>query len=128
MKNETSTSSASEFTNGRVQMSAARPRSQHTITLRRSNRSTITPPSVARKKPGTIRTAMTRLNAAADPFDTRSVSWRIAKKPTQSPRLEKTWASQSLKNGRVPKSRHGAGGIECSSDEGGMKGADSGLT
>ena len=53
---------------------------------------------------------------------------RMAKNPTQSPRLEKTWASQSLKNGRVPKSRHGAGGIECSSEEGGMKGAGSGLT
>ncbi len=71
---------------------------------------------------------MTRLNAAAESFETRPVSWRMAKKPTQSPRLEKTCASQSLKNGRVPNSRHGAGGIECSSDEGGMNGADSGLT
>ena len=128
MKNETTTSSQRLFTNGSVQMSAARPRSQHTITLRRSNRSTMTPPSVARKKPGTIRTAITRLNAAAESSETRPVSWRIAKKPTQSPRLENTCASQSLKNGRVPKSRHGAGGIECSSDEGGMNGAGSGLT
>jgi len=53
---------------------------------------------------------------------------RIAKNATQSPRLEKTWESQSLKNGRVPKSRHGAGGIDVSSDEGGMKGAGSELT
>src|SRR4051812_44227994 len=128
MTNETTTSCQSWSTNGSVAMRAARPRSQHTITLRRSNRSTMTPPKVARKNPGTIRTAITRLNAAVASSAILLVSWRIAMKPTQSPRLEKTCASQSLKNGRVPKSRQGAGGIECSSEEGGMNGAGSGLT
>ena len=106
-----------------------RPRSQHTITLRRSNRSTITPPSVARKKPGTMRTpdheAERGRRAVRRPGRRARGSRRS--RPSR-PGSRTTCASQSLKNGRVPNSRHGAGGIECSSDEGGMNGAGSGLT
>ena len=72
---------------------------------------------------------MTRLNAAAEPSET-AVGEREDREEARPSRRgsRSTCASQSLKNGRVPKSRHGAGGIGCSSDEGGMNGAGSGLT
>ena len=76
-----------------------------------------------------MRTAITRLNAAAESSETRAVSCEDREEADPVARGSRsTCASQSLKNGRVPKSRHGAGGIECSSDEGGMNGAGSGLT
>ena len=55
---------------------------------RRSKRSTMTPPTVARKNPGTTRATITRLTAAPDPPDTRAAIARIAMMPIQSPRLE----------------------------------------
>ena len=90
MKKDATTSSARLLTNGNVEISAARPRSHNTMIRRRSKRSTITPPSVARKKPGSIRAPITRLMAAADPSETCAVIPRMAIRPTQSPRLEKT--------------------------------------
>ena len=72
--------------------------SQATITLRRSNLSTITPPTVARKKPGTTRVTITRLTAAPELLETRAAIARMAMSPIQSPKLETTCASQSRKN------------------------------
>ena len=109
MKNETSTSSQRLFDERAACRSARRGRGRSsTMTLRRSNRSTMTPPSVARKKPG----------SHADADDEAERGRRVVRdlggrcrgsrrSPTQSPRLENTCASQSLKNGREPKSRHG---------------------
>ena len=97
--------------------------SQLTITLRRSNLSMITPPTVPRKKPGTTRVTITRLTAAPELFDTRAAIARIAMRPIQSPRLETNCASHSRKNDLLPNSRHGAGGIGGSSASRGMNGA-----
>ena len=109
MKNDAITSSHRLLTNGTVQISAARPRSQSTMILRRSKRSTMTPPSVARKNPGSMRAPMTRLSAAAELFDSCAVMPRIAKRPTQSPRLENTCAIQRRRNALEPKSRNDSG-------------------
>ena len=76
---------------------AARPVSQMTMVRRRSHRSTSTPPTGARKKPGTIRAAMTRPTAAELPLDTRAARATTATSPIQSPRLETTWAIHSRK-------------------------------
>ena len=84
--------------------------SHSTITLRRSKRSMMTPPRVPRRKPGSTRVVMTRLTAAPELSDTRAAMARIAKRPTQSPRLETTCAIQSRKKVLLPKSRHGASG------------------
>src|SRR5215207_8304930 len=121
--NDTRTSPTRLSTNGSNARSPARPKSQATITRRRSKRSTITPPTVARKKPGTTRATITRLTAAPDPPDTRAAIARIAMIPIQSPRLDTTWATQSLKNERVPKTRQNAGGRPVSSGDAGMNGA-----
>src|SRR5215471_2519657 len=121
--NETTTRPVSVSTNGKSASSAARPKSQAIMTRRRSKRSTMTPPTVARKNPGTTRATITRLTAAPEPPDTRAAIARIAMIPIQSPRLDTTWATQSLKNERVPKTRQNAGGTPVSSGDGGMKGA-----
>ena len=54
-----------ESTNGRVASTMARPMSQATMTFLRSQRSTSTPPTDARKKPGIMRARMTRPMAAS---------------------------------------------------------------
>ena len=97
--------------------------SHNTITLRRSNRSTITPPTVPRRNPGSTRVTITRLTAAPELSETRAAIARIAMSPIQSPRLEITWASHNRKNDCVPNTRHGAGGIGGLSASGGMNGA-----
>src|SRR5437763_1413405 len=122
-KNDTMTSPIKLSTNGSTARSPARPKSHATMTRRRSKRSTITPPTVARKNPGTTRATITRLTAAPDPPDTRAAMARIAMIPIQSPRLETTWATHNLKNERVPKTRQKAGGRPVSSGEAGMNGA-----
>ena len=108
-----STSSTSEatnrpqtvFTNGRVSRTRPRPTSQPTMTRRRSQRSTSTPPTEARKNPGIIRALMTRAMAASgDPFPTRAVRVRMANRPIQSPMDDTTWASQRRKNDVDPSS------------------------
>ena len=76
---------------------ADRPMSQATIVRRRSHRSTSTPPTGARKNPGSIRAAMTSPIAASLPPETRAASATTATSPIQSPRLETTWAIQSRK-------------------------------
>ena len=121
--NENTTSQPMLSTNGSSASSVARPMSHHTITFRRSNRSMMTPPTVPRKKPGTTRATMTRLTAAPELSDTRAAMARIAMSPIQSPVLEMTWATQSRKYDRVPKTRQGAGGTGAASGRGGMKGA-----
>ena len=102
--------------------------SQNTITLRRSKRSMITPPTVPRKKPGTTRASITRLTAAPELSETRAAMARIAMSPIQSPVLETTCAIQSRKNDLVPKTRQSSGGTGASSGLRGMNGAWSLLT
>ncbi len=129
--NRVSTSSPSEmrsrpaipFTNGRHTRRLARPMSQSTITLRRSNRSMITPPTVPSRKPGSTRVVMTRLTAAPELLDTRAAMARMAMRPIQSPRLETHCAVQSRKNALVPNTRHGASGRGGSEASDGMNGA-----
>ena len=90
-------------TKGSVTSTRARPRSQATITRLRSSRSTITPTAVARKNPGATRLASTREMAGpSDPSLMRAASEMVAKRPSQSPMAETTWASQSRKKLRVP--------------------------
>lgn len=71
-------------------MMAARPRSQVTMVRRRSQRSTRTPPTGARKNPGSIRAAITSPTAASLPPDTLAARAMMATSPIQSPRLETT--------------------------------------
>ncbi len=110
-------------TNGRSTRRLARPMSHSTITLRRSKRSMMTPPTVPRRKPGSTRVVMTRLTAAPELSDTRAAMARIAIRPIQSPRLETTCAVQSRKKVLLPKTRHGASGIGGSDASEGMNGA-----
>ena len=86
-------------TNGSSRSVAARPRSQETITFLRSHRSTSTPATGPRKKPGTMRAAITRPTAVSgDPPPTRVASAAMARKPIQSPIDETTCAHHSRKN------------------------------
>ena len=59
--------------------------SHSTITLRRSKRSMITPPTVPSRKPGSTRVVITRLTAAPELSETRAAMARIAMSPIQSP-------------------------------------------
>ena len=95
---ETSSNPGRLSMNGSARSRLARPMSQATITLRRSNLSMITPPTVPRKKPGTTRVTITRLTAAPELFETRAAIARMAMSPIQSPKLETTCASHSRKN------------------------------
>ena len=96
-RNEARNSPSSVSTNGSVATMADRPMSQMTIVRRRSHRSISTPPTGARKNPGTMRAAITRPTAAELPCDTRAASATTATRPIQSPRLETTWAIHSRK-------------------------------
>ena len=97
--------------------------SHSTITLRRSKRSMMTPPTVPSRKPGSTRVVITRLTAAPELFDTRSAIARMAMRPIQSPRLETNCAVQSRKKVLLPNTRHGASGIGGSDASEGMNGA-----
>ncbi len=85
-----STSPTRFSTNGSSNSIDARPRSQITMTLRRSRRSMRTPPTVPRKNPGTTRASMTRPTAAPELFEIRAAMARIAMRPIQSPVLDVT--------------------------------------
>ncbi len=97
--------------------------SHSTITLRRSNRSMMTPPTVPSRKPGSTRVVITRLTAAPELFDTRFAIARTAIRPIQSPRLEMNCAVQSRKKVLLPKTRSGESGIGGSDASAGMNGA-----
>ena len=76
-------------------MTMALPMSQVTIVFLRSQRSTNTPATGPKKKPGTIRAARTRLRAAPSfPEPSRMARMEMARRPNQSPVAETTWASQ----------------------------------
>ena len=78
-------------TKGKAIMTAARPKSQRTITFFRSQRSTNTPAIGPKKNPGAIRATSTRLNAApSEPDPTRIARMLIASNPSQSPVAETT--------------------------------------
>ena len=111
------------FTNGRHTSRLARPMSHRTITLRRSNRSMITPPTVPSRKPGRTRVVMTRLTAAPELSETRAAMARMAMSPIQSPRLDTHCANQSRKKAFDPNTRHGASGMGGAETSDGMNGA-----
>ena len=100
-------------TNGRETSTTARPRSQVTITFLRSQRSTSTPPTGARKNPGTMpgahHQADGRLRRAAARPGRRWTA--MATSPSQSPSAETTWASHRRKNDGEPRSWRPADGL-----------------
>ena len=80
-------------------MTTARPTSQVTITRLRSKRSTRTPATCPKKKPGNRRAESTRPTAAsAPPPAILAASAVTATKPIQSPRLDTTCANHNRKN------------------------------
>ena len=103
---EAITSPCTVSTKGSVRRTAARPRSQVTISRLRSNRSTITPAAGPRKKPGTMRADITRPTAAAgEPWAMSAASAAMARKPSQSPVADATCVSQRWKNCDEPNNR-----------------------
>jgi hypothetical protein len=103
--NEATNRPNTESTNGSVPITRPRPMSQITMTFLRSQRSTSTPPTEARKKPGIIRALMTRAtDASGDEPPTRAARARMATRPIQSPREETTCATHRRKNELDPRS------------------------
>src|SRR3954471_18534498 len=101
--NDASTRPDTLCTNGSDATTAARPRSQTTITFLRSQRSIITPATGARKNPGMMRADMTRPTAAPpDPPPTSAARMVMARKPSQSPTADTTCAIQRRKNACDP--------------------------
>src|SRR5581483_11676847 len=94
------------WTKGNEQITAARARSQVTMTFLRSQRSIITPVTGARKKPGTMRADITRPTAAPpDPEPIDAARIVMARKPSQSPSADTTCAIHNRKNAWLPNSR-----------------------
>src|SRR3954454_14550627 len=74
------------------------------MTFLRSQRSTSTPPTEARKNPGISRALMTMpIAASGDDPPTRAAIASTATRPVQSPSDDATWAIQSLKKDRDPR-------------------------
>jgi hypothetical protein len=97
-RNDAITRPSTLSTSGRLTNTPARPTLQTTITRLRSQRSTNTPASGDRKKPGMIRALITRLIAAASLLPPmRAAMAAMAKKPIQSPREPATCAHHMRK-------------------------------
>ena len=106
--NEANTRPSTESTHGSVATTPPRTNMVMTITCLRSSRSISAPTGAEKKRPGTIRAAMTRpidVPVCPDASPSRLARARMAKNPSQSPVEAATWAIHRRKKAGDPKTR-----------------------